>query len=154
MHAKEPFSSRLKNLRGCITIKDLAGKSGLSPTALYKAESGEDSVSRKTIEAGYGDLCKNPAQYEELLTLWAMTQSERPVALYRARQALSSVMEQEAKTLSSEKSEVITQMEMMDQSAQRIFTQFSKHFRLSEHTRKMATCWMECTETWTNKIKC
>lgn len=152
MHAKESFSNRLKELRGAIPIKDLAKQTGLSPTALYKAEGGEDSVSWKTIETAYGDLCIHPAQYEELLMLWAMTQSERPVALYKAREALTSVMEEEAEMISKESAAVLREMELMNQPEQRLFTTFARHFRQSEHTRKITEVWMECSDGWIREM--
>lgn len=152
MHAKESFSNRLKDLRGMIPIKDLAKKAGLSATALYKAEGGEDSVSWKTIEAAYGDLCKHPAQYEELLMLWALTQSDRPVALYAAREALKSVMREEAQVISKESAAVMRELERMSVPDQRLFTAFAKHFRQSEHTRRLAEVWMECSEGWAREM--
>lgn len=152
MHVKELFSNRLKDLRGKISIKDLATQAGLSPTALYKAEGGEDSVMWKTIEAAYGDLCKHPAQYEELLMLWAMTQSERQVSLYKAQEALTSVMEEAAIVMSKENAAVFSQMALMSAPDQRIFTAFAKHFRMSEHTRKIAVTWMECSAAWAKEM--
>ncbi len=152
MHAKESFSNRLKELRGSTPIKDLATSAGLSATALYKAEGGECSVAWKTIEAGYGDLCKYPAQYEELLMLWAMTQSDRPVALYAAREALTSVLKEEAETITKESAVVLREMEMMTVPDQRLFTMFSKHFRQSEHTRRMAQVWVESSEEWIREM--
>lgn len=153
MQAKESFSNRLKELRGAIAIKDLAKQTAISPTALYKAEGGQESVSWKTIETAYGDLCKFPDQYEQLLMLWAMTQSERPVSLYRAREALTNVMREEAQLISKENASVIREMELMNQPDQRLFTQFARHFRISEHTRKITQVWMECSDGWLEQME-
>jgi hypothetical protein len=152
MNAKESFSNRLKQLRGSIPIKDLAANAGLSATALYKAEGGEDTVQWKTIEAAYGDLCKYPAQYEEILMLWAMTQSERPVALYAAREALTSVLRDEGEMISKENAAVLREMEMMTVPDQRLFVTFAGHFRRSEHTRKMAEVWVDSSEEWIREM--
>lgn len=146
MNSLQEFSRRLKNLRGVMPIKDLAARAGVSVTALYKAEGGSELVAWKTVEAAYGDLCGSDASYAELLTAWAVTQSQRRVHAGLARKTMSKVMEESAREVSREMRVVQEEMERMDLPEQRDFAQFSRHFRQSKYTREMAKVWMDSSE--------
>jgi transcriptional regulator with XRE-family HTH domain len=144
MQATEFFSQRLKQLRGPkLSVAELARRTGVAESALYKAEGGELTVSWKTVEKAYGDLCLSAEIYQDLLMAWAMTQSERPVALYAAKEAMTRVMEDQAQTLTTEGLAMQQQMELLAPTDQRTLVEFARHFRRSENTRQMARIWLE-----------
>lgn len=143
MTTLERFSQRLKDLRGRTPVKELAARSGVASTALYKAEGGNETVAWKTVEAAYGDLCGSDESYAQLLALWATTQSKRAVRMDMMKRAITKVAEEAAGTTGKEFRAVQAAMEEMDLPEQRDFAAFSKLFAGSRYTRSMAKFWLE-----------
>lgn len=138
----ETFSRRLRELRGKIPIKELAERSGVATSALYNAE-GEKPVSWKTVEKAYGPLCLGQQQLVHLLTLWALTQTTKPIGLYEMAETMKTVVMEESGKTNQEDAEMLKAMATMTLPERRTLIQFARHFSANPATQRMVNAWME-----------
>lgn len=146
MTASESFSKRLRDLRGKLSAKDLAERSGVALSAIYNAES-EKPVSWKTVEKAYGPLCPGREQLVHLLTLWSLTQTSTPIGLYEAAGMMKTVVQEESGKVSREDAEMIEEMQSMTLPERRNLIRFAKHYKANTATQKMVMAWMESMES-------
>lgn len=142
MTHSETFSKRLRELRGKISIKDLAERSGVATSALYNAES-EKPVSWKTVEKAYGPLCLGQEQVVHLLTLWALTQTSKPIGLYEMAEMMRTVVQEESSKTSQEDAEMLKTMADMTLPERRTLIRFAQHFSCNPATQTMVRAWMD-----------
>jgi AcrR family transcriptional regulator len=145
MSHSETFSKRLRELRGEVTIKDLAKRAGVATSALYNAE-GEKPVSWKTVEKAYGPLCAGQQQIVHLLTLWALTQTSKPIGLYDLAQMMNSVVREESSKTDREDEEMLRAMSDMTLPERQTLLRFARHFAGNAATKNMVNAWMEGVE--------
>lgn len=147
------FTEKLKSLRGSLEVTRLAKEKGTSVPTIYKAEGGEQNVKWQTIEDIYGDLCKSDYEFMDLLMLWALGQTDRKLDISQARESMMAMAVKEEQARSKEAEALLKEAEMMSVPEQREFLTFAKHFRRSQHTRRMAAVWVESSDEWIREME-
>ncbi len=142
------FTDKLKSLRGGREVAAVAKERGSSPPTIYKAEGGEQNVKWQTIEEIYGDYCQTDSEFADLLMLWALGQTDRKLHLSMARDAMTAMALHEEQQRSQEEDAMLREMQLMPPASQQALLVFARHFRRSEHTRRIAQVWVESTEGW------
>jgi len=142
------FTEKLKSLRGGMEVTKLAKERGISPPTIYKAEGGEQNVKWQTIEEIYGDFCKTDYEFMDLLMLWALGQTDRKLDISKARESMQAMVMNEEQARSKESEALLREIELMPLPEQRELLTFARHFRRSQHTRKMAAVWVESSDGW------
>lgn len=142
MSHTDRFATMLRDLRGRKSITEIAKDARLSASTLYNAEAGTP-VSWRSIEQAYGPLCPDEACRVALLISWALTQTEEPMALYLADQAMKSALMEEAEAISRVQMRVVGDMGRMAPDTQVEFAEFAADYARSPHTRAMARSWLQ-----------
>ncbi len=147
------FTDRLKALRGDKEVTTLANERGTSQPTIYKAEGGGQSVKWSTIEQIYGALCETDEDFAELLMLWALCQTDRKLSISGAREALHEAILRDEHDHTREAEAMLTEMKLMPLSEQQELITFTRHFRRSGHTRRIARVWVESVDSWLEEMK-
>ncbi len=135
-----PLARLLKNLRerAGVTVADLAERSGLAESAIYKAERGSRTVRWRTLETGYLIFCQTPDEAAELLALWAISQCEPPMEMAAVRSAVAA----ETKRLGAAHVALLENVAALPAEQLRVLGEFVGMYRKSAATRDLVAAWM------------
>lgn len=141
MASSNPFSRKLKELRGQVPVEQLAQQSGVAPASIYKAET-TASVRWQTVEKAYSGFFRDAHDHCLTLILWALEQTDRKVALYEAAAEAKSLLREEVDEI-GENAETLQRIIMnLSPPDTELLLSFAKRYCASEPTRDMVRAWM------------
>ncbi len=145
MPANDLLATRLRELRARagLTVAELAGRSGLAESAVYKAERGARKVFWSTLARAYDPLCLTAYERSDLLMTWALAQSDSPPGHYEARQSLDAALLQDAAARTQDSTAILQEIAQMTGDEQRALAAFARVFRQSALARKIAAALVE-----------
>lgn len=135
------FCQKLKQLRGRITVEELARQRGVSGSSIYKCEQ-TAKVTWKTVEKAYGACFKDENEYLETLALWALAQASKP----SSQTAVTDHVALATKTHRDlqRDTEIMTRLlNALKPPERALLVRFCELFSLSCATRTLAHAWLE-----------
>jgi hypothetical protein len=137
-----PFSKKLKSLRGGMSVEDLASRSGVAASSIYKME-GTAKVRWQTVEKTYGHLFRDAQEHCLLLILWALEQTDHKVSLYEAAETAKCILREEAGEAADVASRFGLAIRNLTPVDADLLLRFANKFASSLPTRQMVKAWME-----------
>jgi hypothetical protein len=136
-----PFSEKLKHLRGPLTVEDLAAQCGVAASSIYKMES-TAKVRWQTVERAYGRLFRDAQEHLLMLVLWALEQTERKQVLYQAAETAKCLLRDEQIQLDGSAMEISRLTHTLSPPQAGLLLEFVRRYAENEPTRQMAAAWI------------
>jgi hypothetical protein len=136
-----PFSEKLRKLRGVLSVSDLAQQASVAASLIYKMES-TAKVRWQTVEKCYGHLFRDAHEHCMTLILWALEQTDRRVALYEAAETAKTLLREEAEGMSHHIERISKAVKSLSPVDAELLMDFAQMFATTEPTRQMARAWM------------
>lgn len=137
-----PFSEKLKSLRGNRSVEELAHRSGVAASSIYKMES-TAKVRWQTVEKAYGGLFANRREHLVTLILWALEQGETKLDLRDTAEAVSDILGQESAQMKEQQEKLNPIAKSLSPVDASLLLDFAQKFASSDSTRQMAQAWLE-----------